>query len=398
MPSSPAPAGTCPFAVIDRDERKSAGIARQHAHPASGSLPADGFALSRAILRNGDLKQGGLGGEWPVKDPMHAPVFFLDGELHKKKRSTIARLFTPRAIEGQHRAVMEATTARLLDTLRRDKRFQLDAASWTLAVEVAASIVGITDGDMGAMADRLEGVFANTELHTLPPLRRFFAGLRQKWRVLQFFRHDVRPVIAARKAAPRADLISHLVAEGYPAPVILMECMTYAAAGMATTREFITMVAWHLFERDDLRARFLSDDEAGQIALLEEILRLEPVATYLYRKTGDHVPPALAVRLQPRNNYALDLRAANVDAAAAGPCPFAIDPDRAAKTGETGAFLSFGDGAHRCPGAQVALHESRVFIDALLRVPGVRLEQAPQIGWNEALMSYELRGAIVACD
>lgn len=110
------------------------------------------------------------------------------------------------------------------------------------------------------------------------------------------------------------------------------------------------------------------------------------------------MPPAMTAQLTPNTSYALDLRAANVDAAAAGACPFAIDPDRASKTGETGAYLSFGDGAHRCPGSQVALHETRVFIDRLFRVPGVRLEQTPTIGWNDQLMSYELRGALVSCD
>ena len=53
---------------------------------------------------------------------------------------------------------------------------------------------------------------------------------------------------------------------------------------------------------------------------------------------------------------------------------------------------------HHCPGRQVALHEARMFLDALLRVPGMRLERAPEIGWSEMLMSYELREAIVACD
>jgi hypothetical protein len=32
-----------------------------------------------------------------------------------------------------------------------------------------------------------------------------------------------------------------------------------------------------------------------------------------------------------------------------------------------------------------------------LRVPGIRLEHAPQIGWSDLLMSYELRGAMIAC-
>jgi cytochrome P450 len=401
MSETAARAATCPyspFPVADRDDRKSAAIAATRAIPADGTEPLGEYSLIRGILRNGELKQGGMGGEWPVKDPMHAPVFFLDGPLHKQKRGTIARFFTPRAISEHHRAVMEATTDRLLAGLRQNGQFVLDDASWALAVEVAAHIVGLTETDMDALAGRLNAVFANTELYGMPPLRRFFAGLRQKVRVLKFHWKDLRPAIKARREHPKADIISHLIAENYPEPVILMECMTYAAAGMATTREFITMVAWHLFERDDLRARWLGESEDGQLAMLEEILRIEPVATFLYRKAGASVPPALAARLEPNTNYALDVRAANVDSAAAGACPFAIDPDRASKTGEPGAYLSFGDGAHRCPGAQVALQETRVFIDRLFRVPGVRLKQAPTIGWNDQLMSYELRGALVACD
>jgi hypothetical protein len=52
----------------------------------------------------------------------------------------------------------------------------------------------------------------------------------------------------------------------------------------------------------------------------------------------------------------------------------------------------------RLPGWQVALHETRVFIDRLLRIPGVRLERAPDMVWNSPLMSDELRNAIVTCD
>jgi hypothetical protein len=35
--------------------------------------------------------------------------------------------------------------------------------------------------------------------------------------------------------------------------------------------------------------------------------------------------------------------------------------------------------------------------DALLRLPGVRLERAPDMTWCDGLMSYELRGAVVTC-
>jgi hypothetical protein len=46
----------------------------------------------------------------------------------------------------------------------------------------------------------------------------------------------------------------------------------------------------------------------------------------------------------------------------------------------------------------VALHETRVFLDRLIRLPGIRLVGTPALRWCDELGSYELRDAIVACD
>jgi cytochrome P450 len=213
-------------------------------------------------------------------------------------------------------------------------------------------------------------------------------------RFLHFFYRDVRPAIRTRRAEPRDDVISHLLDEGYSDKAILIECTTYAAAGMVTTREFIVMVAWHLFERADLREAFLAGDEAAQLAMLQEILRLEPVAALVHRRATQAISTANGEALAGEL-LALDIRAANTDAAAVGACPFAIDPERPRRQKGNGSFLSFGDGNHTCPGWQVALHETRIFIDALMRVPDIRLEREPDMTWNAGLMSYELRNAII---
>ncbi len=158
------------------------------------------------------------------------------------------------------------------------------------------------------------------------------------------------------------------------------------------------MVAWYLFERDDVRARFLDGGEETQFAILDEILRLEPVAAMVHRRSSEDAPADTGSALRAGGRYAIDIRAVNTDKAAVGACPFALDPDRAAGGRLAATHLSFGDGAHRCPGASVALHETRVFIDRLMRVPGLRLERAPDMRWNQALASYELRNAVVSCD
>ena len=58
---------------------------------------------------------------------------------------------------------------------------------------------------------------------------------------------------------------------------------------------------------------------------------------------------------------------------------------------------SYGYAVQTCPGAQVALHETRVFIDDLLREPGLKLESTPRLQWNKTLMSYEVRDTWLSC-
>src|SRR5260221_10241284 len=66
---------------------------------------------------------------------------------------------------------------------------------------------------------------------------------------------------------------------------ILPECVTYAAAGMVTTREFISVAMWHLLEQPELRARYVAAGEDERYEILHEILRLEPIVGHVYRRT-----------------------------------------------------------------------------------------------------------------
>jgi cytochrome P450 len=208
----------------------------------------------------------------------------------------------------------------------------------------------------------------------------------------------VVPAIRHRQKHDRDDVISFLVREGYSDQEILVECMTYATAGMITTREFIVMVAWQLLENEALRRQFLEGGEDAQFAILDEILRVDPVAAYLYRRADEDMVTSDGRQVKAGERFLIDIRNINSDPDATGECPFAIDPDRARRQRMSSNWLSFGDGPHRCPGAQVAMHETRVFIDALLRLPGIRLAKRPEMGWMEEINGYELHGAIVECD
>ena len=117
------------------------------------------------------------------------------------------------------------------------------------------------------------------------------------WR---FFYRDVKPAIRARRKVPqngpRGDVIGHLIDKGYKDFEILTECVTYAAAGMVTTREFIVMAAWHLLEDDTLKTHYLEADKAGRQRVLEEILRLESPAAHPPVFESQAVPESVAGR------------------------------------------------------------------------------------------------------
>jgi cytochrome P450 len=265
-------------------------------------------------------------------------------------------------------------------------------------VAVAAEIVGLTETDLSAMARRIASAFATGTTRRRNRWERAISGILMAFKTMRFFYRDVRPAIRSRRRTRRDDIISQLLDHGASDRTILLECMVYASAGMVTTREFIVMAAWHLFERDALRERFLKGDQDEQLVILEEILRLEPVVALVYRQAAEDLAETAGGPVKAGDGFAIDVRAVNADEAAVGGCPHALDPDRVRGGRAAGGHLSFGDGPHRCPGAQVAMHETQVFLDRLFRLPGVRLERAPDMLWNASLGSYELRNAIVACD
>lgn len=391
MASVPSPIAS------DRDERKSAALAAKNVKVEGGAKPIASFAFAREILRSASAKQAGAGAEHvDVGNPEHVPVFYLDGEVHRKRRAAIVPFFTPKAITTRYKVLMERMTDELLARLRSEGSAKLDEISFELAVAVAADIVGLTERKPLEMAPRIAAVLRSSFTNA-GGLVRFVNKLRMTWHGYRFYTSDVRPAVRARRLRRREDIISQTLDQGYSDRAIMIECMTYATAGMVTTREFIVMASWYMFERPELRARFLAADEAGQIAILMEILRLEPIAALLYRRTDADFESASGP-VPAGSHFAIDLRAVNSDEDIVGPDPHMVDPDRARKQKQSGSYMSFGDGAHHCPGWQVAMHETRVFVDRLLRVPGIRLERAPDMLWNAMLSGYELRNAVVACD
>jgi cytochrome P450 len=204
---------------------------------------------------------------------------------------------------------------------------------------------------------------------------------------------DVRPAVRARRRAPQGDVISHLIAEGYSDADILVECVTYGTAGMVTTREFIAMAAWHLLGDEALLRRYLVAGTEERYAILHEIIRLEPVVGHLYRRAHEAFEVGDGderVTVQPGDLLDVCIRPANADPEAVGTDPLDLCPYRPVPAGVAAYGLTFGDGAHKCPGQPLAILESDVLLTRLLaRTPQIVRE--PTLGWDDLIEGYTLR-------
>jgi len=357
---------------------------------------------ARQVLRaRSETTQAGFTAEWIPKGRLtHHPILISDGPQHDEQRGKVGRFFAPRVVAERYTGSMEACADRLLAEALAAGRCRLDDLALLYSVEVTAEVVGLTDSPVPKMARRLVTFFNQPPFDiTRPDLGRTpaqwaRAAANGLLPIIRFHLADVRPAIRARRRARRADVVSHLIDEGYSDIEILVECVTYGTAGMVTTREFICMAAWHLLRHDALRERYLVAGEQERFAILNEIIRLEPVVGHLYRRVQQPVTiseGAQSWTLDPGDLVDLCIRPANADPEVVGDSPLELCPGRSLPAGVNQAVLSFGDGAHKCPGQPLAILESDVLLRRLLALD-VTVDAEPELGWDDLIAGYFLRG------
>ncbi len=406
----------CPVPHGTRKTSRGDDAARPAVELIGGTWHVRSHDAVRQVLRSGDVTQAGFAAESVRRNSRGArpPVLYADGDEHRAQRRAIARYFAPATVDRRYRELMERRADALVADIARPGRTDLPAVTMRYAVDVAAQVVGLTASDPDAMARRLSAFFERTPPATEPTSRferlvSLVRGIGMMTPLFAFRRHDVAPAIAARRAQPEQDVISHLLASGYSDEEILIECVTYGAAGMITTREYISMATWHLLGDAATREEYLGGDQATRYRILHEILRLEPVVGHLYRRTtapltidididsasdseggegGGQVTIPAGARLD------LAIRGGNADEDAVGPDPLRLCPHREVAAGVRAEALSFGDGNHRCPGNAMAIQESDVFLTRLLALP-VRLTSTPRLEWDELISGYAVRDLVL---
>src|SRR5690625_363439 len=358
-------------------------------------------AAKEVLLARHETIQAGFTAEYIPRNAFRShPILISDGPQHDEQRRKVARFFAPRIVATRYGKLMETVVDKILDRAKRTGTITIDDVALYYTVEVTASIVGLTHAKVPALARRLEKFFRQ------PPLDRSKPRLgrtNRQWMaaagnglgpLVGLFIFDVLPAVRSRTKQPRQDVISHLIDEDYNLADILVECVTYGTAGMVTTREFITMACWHLLDDDALRQRYVTADEDERLSILSEIIRLEPPVGHLYRRVTheftvhdrgeDH-------RLRTGDLVDLDIRQTNADPDAFFDPPLQLRPARERAKGVHDVGLSFGFGAHGCPGQPLALRETDALLHRLFAMD-VTMRAEPVISWDDLIEGYKVRG------
>lgn len=381
-------------------------IRTSSAEKGPGAWRIGSYHVARQVLQaRGATTQAGFTSEFVPKGRLrHHPILFSDGGQHDEQRRKVGRFFAPRVVTERYSPIMVEAAERLIADAVAKGDIRVEDLALLYAVDVTRHVVGLTNSSTEGLAGRLVSFFNQPPFDiTKPDLGR----TRLQWAraavnglvpILRFHHADVRPAIRARRKNPADDVISHLIAEGYTSMDILVECVTYGTAGMVTTREFIAMALWHLLTDDELRSTYLAGDNGKRLSVLEELIRLEPVVGHLYRRIREPLTVSDGEKkwhLEPGDLVDVQVRQTNMDPDAVGHDPSSLCPGRHLDRGVHAAGLSFGDGAHRCPGQPLALLETDVLLMRLLTLRP-RIVSEPRIEWDDLVAGYCLRDFLIA--
>jgi cytochrome P450 len=321
-----------------------------------------GFGLpDLARWRGDDAEAAGP----PALRLLSSSILRVNPPDHGRMRSLISQVFTPRRVAGLEPAI-ERAASRLVDVLAESAADGapvdfMEAFAYQLPVTVICELLGVPDHDRARFrplaADLTEALELSANLAATAD-----AAAAE---LADYFSH----LIAARRAAPRDDLIGALVAirdanDGrLSEPELLANLITLLVAGFETTTNLLGNGLAVLLGRPGLAAS-LADESMPMAGFIDEVLRHDsPVqaTTRLARADGLDIAGAPI----PAGSQVLVL----IGAANRDPARYQ-DPDQfdPARTGSRP--LSFGAGAHVCIGSALARLEGTVaFRQLLARLP-----------------------------
>ncbi|XXX74927.1 cytochrome P450 [Sorangium sp. So ce134] len=298
----------------------------------------------------------------------------VDPPDHTRLRGLVQRAFSVRTMEGL-RPRIQGIADELIDAVADRRRMDLVADfAFPLPIAVIAELLGLPLEDRGQFRRWTKLLLAASSdpglvERTMPAVEELEAYLQA--------------LLAARRKAPRDDLISALLlAEEQehklsPAEVTSMVFLLLVA-GHETTVHVIASGALLLFTHPEERRR-LAEDPGLIGSAIEEVLRCEGPAELSSIRWPLEEIEVLGARVPAGDGIVAGLLAANRD-----PEHFP-DPDRFDVGRSPNRHLAFGSGIHFCLGATLARVEAAIAVSTLFRrLPRLELDiSQDEIEWGE---------------
>jgi cytochrome P450 len=199
---------------------------------------------------------------------------------------------------------------------------------------------------------------------------------------------SLREFIAAKRAAPGEDILSRIITiegdDAWSDREILGFAFLFTVAGLDTVAASMGFVMHYLATNPDVRRSIIDDPELVS-PVIEEIMRLEPVAPMIPRVTTQEVTVS-GYRIPADSTVLVCSASANRDVARF-PHPDSLDVGR-----DDAAHFGFGGGIHRCVGSHLARRELRIMVEEFhKRIPDYELAPGAvsTVRWPAGAMSLD---------
>jgi unspecific monooxygenase len=305
------------------------------------------------------------GAVWRDSPVRRRSFLTMDPPDHTRLRRLVSKAFTARLIE-RLRPRAEELVAELLDAVPAGVTADLlGALAYPLPVILISELLGVPPEDRDLFKGWSDALARGLDPDFLLPAD----DLAQRDAARAQFADYFRELAARRRAEPRDDLLSALVAvsDGGSAlseEELLATCVLLLVAGHETTVNLIGNGALALLRHPGQLAWFREHPEESAAAV-EELLRYDPPVQLTLRAALEERQVA-GTTLAKGEMVLLITGAANRDPAVF-PAPDRLDLTRYAGAGraETPRHLAFGHGIHFCLGAPLARLEGQIALRRL---------------------------------
>jgi cytochrome P450 len=296
---------------------------------------------------------------WGPQARTYLSFVAMDPPDHTRMRAVVSRAFTPRRVAALEPMIREIARGYIEEGIERGTfDFARDFAA-KLPLDVISELVGVPPSDRADVRRRSDilvrydpqGKMADTGLKSILSLGDYYAS-----------------IVADRRATPRDDLVSALVADGGLSPEeIVAFLFLLIGAGSETTTHLLSAAWYWAWRNPGQRAAAVG----GAITQwVEESLRYDTPAHGIARRL---TKPAEwhGVQLPADAKVWILIGSADRDESVF-PDPDVYDLGR-----DTSRSISFGVGRHYCLGGPLARLEARVALEELIKAvsPSYEIDQ-----------------------